>query len=264
MEKEEKKEQEIAEKTAMQKLRERAKLRKPDLSDDDEDGLYNTLNEECDEKDQALGRYKENDEKLKNLFLKDSTASDLLSRLASGENPALVIHELYGDELDALKDNPDAKEDFVKAHQKYLDKLASSKEIETKQEMNMQAFIERINKVAEDNGLEEEEAQSFFEFVMQTFNQLFMLDTKDDIIERLFKAFTYDDDVKAAEQAGSVSAKNEKIKTKKGKEASDALPDLSQGQQAGVSEVAPQITPKILSRDRWKQGFAEAEKNKKK
>ena len=176
-------------------------------------------------------------------FMTDTIEEGLPFRVAIAKN--FTPDELFPEEGD-----PDyEKLQEIRTEQK--------KERERKQALQVELTNNRsesekvINAFTEKFELDEKGAQDFFGKVDNVISELAQYRVTPETLESLFKAFNYEEDVKAAKDQAAVTERNKKIKLQKAKPTkADSLPDIkSSGTEIETAPPKPQ--------SRWVQAVRE-------
>lgn len=225
-----------------ERWRKRLKERKPDADfDADPEALYGALDEYDQEVSGQLGKYKEANDKISDLFYSNPQMAGLFSDVINGTSPEIAFIQRFGEGVLAAKDDPAMADEFVKAQQAYMDKLSSSKKIEQEQEENMNNSLQVLQSFIQDKGMSDEEGEGFFDKIIKAVDDVFMSRWTPELLEIFYKGLNYETDVKDAIEMGRVEGRNEKIIEGQKRSVGDGLP-------SSVSTSTPEETKRAPGR----------------
>lgn len=227
-----------------ERWRKRIKERKPDVDlDADPEAFYGALDEYDEEVTGKLNRYQESDTKMRDLFLENPRMAGVFSDVVNGTRPELAIVKRFGEDVLAAKDDPSIAEELSKAQQEYMDNLSKSKKIEQEQEANMAKSIDLMNQYTQGKGLSDEEAEEFFNKIIQAVDAVFMCNFSNELLDIFYKGMNYDNDVNDAIDAGRVDERNKKIIEGSKRKVGDGMPSSTT-----TSPSTPENQPRQMRR----------------
>jgi hypothetical protein len=196
----------------------RIKDRHPDLDVNDEEGFYSAVNADYDEDDEGredLKRYREDDERMREIFESDPRMANIFLGMARGENVFEYILDKFGpDFLEYINDpeNEEVRERIAQKQSEWLEKQAKAKEIQEQTEANIDKALDAFDAVADelgaDEGVKEEAFKRFVEFQQRAI----VNDIDADMWRMFFNGVTHDADVEQASLEGETRGRNEKIR----------------------------------------------------
>lgn len=195
--------------------------------DTDED-VYAKVNEDYDNYDNQISRYKKNEDDLISMFSADPNAASLFVALRDGSKSFISkLFELYGPEVREALDDPEVMEEIAEGSKKYLQRVADSKKYEEEAAKNLKKSMADFDAYVESKGLSDEEAEKLWETYWQVVDDGTVHIMQAPILDMISKGLNYDSDVEQAEIAGEVRGRNTKIeeKLRKGKRG-DGMADL--------------------------------------
>ena len=88
--------------------------------------------------------------------------------------------------------------------------------------------LDLLKKFAEKNGLTEDETGTFLDWVMNEITEKFLAGNIDETtLEKFYRAYNYDKDMAAAEEAGRIKGRNEQIRARQERQdGGDGLPPI--------------------------------------
>lgn len=195
--------------------------------DTDED-VYAKVNEDYDNYDTKLAKYKKNEDELISMFSADPSAASLIVALRNGNNSFIgKLFELYGPQIKEALDDPEVMEEITEGSSKYLQRVAESKKFEDEAAKNLKKSMADFDAYVESKGLSDEDAEKLWETYWQVVDDGTVHIMQAPILDMISKGLNYDSDVEQAEIAGEVRGRNTKIeeKLRKGKRG-DGMADL--------------------------------------
>lgn len=227
-----------------------------EADEDLDDALYGELegyeksNKELSE-DNA--RYKEQDDRLNEMFSSNPRSANFLADLAEGKDPIMGLIELYGtDGINDILDDPEKKEEIAKAHQKYLDDAAEEKRLEAEYAKNIEKTLDEESDALEKGEITEDELNKAHD-ALKTYYEMIVFGkwtVKD--LKGILKGVNYDADIEQAQQEGEIRGRNSKIiEKKKQRGQGDGLPIFGgSGSMKKKNEGIPQDKLGALGRQR--------------
>lgn len=207
---------------------ERLKKKYPDRNFDDDEALFEQINNDYDEYDSELEGYKNNEKALAELFVADPKSAAFFTRWSKGGDPVEVLVELYGDDFRAALDDPEKLKGITEANKKFAEKVAKEKEYEAAYNKNIEETKKNIDIVQSREGLSDEDIDNAMEFLIGVMTDGILGKFSVETITMAIKAINHDDDVAMADREGEVRGRNEKIIEKiKRSEQGDGITNLS-------------------------------------
>jgi hypothetical protein len=206
----------------------RLKERYPDTAFDGDKEWEDAYNKAFDEDGETIDKYKSSEESINELFRANPELLDFIVDLKENKMPLQVaVSKHFG-----MDYKPSENDDDFEAWQTmYNEKLAQSKTKEDEAAMLMKNEEESeaaLDKFYEEQGFTDEEQADFEAGISALFKKLLYKQLDGDFLSKFHKARSYDSDIKAAEEAARISARNEQIEKKiekeKTKERGDGIP----------------------------------------
>ena len=116
---------------------ERLKGKYPDKEFADDEAVYGQISDDYDDYDNQLSNYRDHEEKLTNMFNADPRSAQFLSNWSHGENPAVALVRMYGEDIKEAMDDPERLETIAQANKEYVDRVAKNKELEEQYQQNL-------------------------------------------------------------------------------------------------------------------------------
>lgn len=196
----------------------RIKDRHPDLDDSDEEAFYGAVNADYDEDDEgreALKKYREDDEKLREIFQNDPRMANIFLGMARGENVLEYLIDNFGqDFLDAINDpeNEEARQRIAEKQKQWVEKQAASRDLEQQASENLDKALDAFDAVAEETGADDNAKEEAFKKFTEFQQRAIVNDIDEDMWRLFFNGVTHDADVEQAGMEGEVRGRNEKIR----------------------------------------------------
>jgi len=243
-------EQETPVTSSRQAFVERIKSRHPDLDDSDEEGFYSAVNADYDEDDEGreeLKRYREDDERLRDIFNSDTRMANIFLGMARGENVLEYLIDNFGqDFLDAINDpeNEEARERIAEKQKQWLERQAQSRELEQQASDNLDKALDSFDAVAQELGADENVKEEAFRKFTEFQQRAIVNDIDEDMWRIFFQGVTHDADVEQANAEGEVRGRNSKI-SERLREQRDRTP-MDMGGAAARQASAPRASQSIF------------------
>lgn len=197
------------------KLMERVKSRYPDKEFADDEALMGQINDDYDDYDQQLTRYKEDEQKLSDMMNADPRSAYFLAAWHNGEHPMTALVRQFGKEgLEELLENEDKMEEFAKANEEYLARVAKEDELQKEYDANLSNSLSVIDQVQQERGLSDDEIDQALDTLIRLSNDVMMAKFTPEAIDMALKAISYDTAVADAAYEGEVRGRNAKIDEK--------------------------------------------------
>lgn len=196
------------------KLRKRLSERYPDQNFDEDEDLYGRIDSDYEDYEGQLGRYRENEGKMVDLFNRDPRSARFLKEWADGNDPVILMIRHYGSDIKEILDDPDKIEEIAKANKEYVDRVAQEKDLEDQYEKNLEESLTLLEQVQADRNLNDEDMEKVIAQLRDDANDVLMGRFTQEAIDRALKALNYDQDVEAAGYEGEVRGKNQRIDEK--------------------------------------------------
>ncbi len=186
----------------------------PDKSFEDDEELFGAIGDDYDgyaRDADELGRFREDDKKLREMMSREPRNAQLLIDVYNGGDPIMGLIKRYGTEIRDVLDDPEAQEKIAEANKEYVDRLAESEKLEDEYKTNLDQSIETLRSFKEENGMTDEEADAVFNGVMQVVRDGLMGKFSAATLGMFRKAMTRDADVASAREEGEVAGRNARI-----------------------------------------------------
>lgn len=204
---------------------ERMRARNPKRKyDEDPEEFYNELDAYDTEREEELSRLRDFDDKMRSRLEEDPRLAAVISTSASGGDVYKAIFDNYGEDIMALKDDPEYADEIAARQQRKLEAEARRRSLEEERARNLEESSKVFRDFMERNKLGEEEGKAFFDQVAEIVDNVFMGRWTPEMCERLYKGLNYDTDVQAASDMGAAGERNRKIRAREQHIEGDQIP----------------------------------------
>lgn len=235
---ENKKEKEVAAagmepvKSRREKFREGFSSRHPDVDINDEEAYYGALDDEYNQREEEIGKYRSDNEKLNNMFMENPHAAYFMNDLIDGkEQLGVALMRQFGDTFRDAVDDP--TEENVKAFADALDehaaKIKENDALQAEFEQNADASEATIEAWAKEHNANGEQIDAMREFINNQFASLLSGVITKELLDFAYKGLNYDNDVAAAAESGAAQGRNEKIRETMRRGKGDGMPVIQGG-----------------------------------
>jgi hypothetical protein len=232
---------------------ERLKGRYPDASFDDDEQLFGRIYDDYDQYDQELAGYKEREGKFSDLFTSDPRSARLMNDWRDGDDPAIALMRLYGDDLKEALDDPEKQQQLAEANKEYMKRVGEEKSYYEKWSQNMRESANEIDKLQSEGEYTKEQIDTAIEWAFATSREVMLGKFSRDTILFALKAQNYDNDVERASEEGEVRGRNTRAKEQLRKPSQgDGTANLDG--KNGVGQHRSQNMPNLGVLDRYGEG----------
>ena len=226
---------------------ERMTARYPDTDFADEEVLYGKIGEDYDGYDSELGEYKKHEEELANMFSADPRSAHFLSNWRRGEDPAIQLVRMFGEEIKDAIDDPERLEAIAEANKEYVERVAESKKLEEEYQANLADSLSKLDDIQARTGLSDEDIDNAMQFLVNICKDGLMGIFTEESITMALNAINHDADVAEAGHEGEVRGRNTKIEEKlRSRTKGDGMANLN-----GKNGVAPEQRNRAKSVFDW-------------
>lgn len=190
---------------------ERMRGRYPEEQFDDDEQLFGRINDDYEQYDNELAGYKEREGKFSDLFTSDPRSARLMMEWRDGEDPAVALVRLYGQDIKDAIDDPEKQEAIAEANKEYMERVAQEKRYEDEYGKNLEQSLKLLEKAQKERGLSDEQIDDAMAWFIGVAKDAMIGKFSPETIEMIIKAQNYDNDVAQAEEEGEVRGKNAKV-----------------------------------------------------
>lgn len=203
-------EQEI--KSKRLQMEERLKGKHPEAELTDEEAIFGRINDDYDAYEDELAGYKEREGKFAEMFTSDPRSARLMMEWRDGDDPAVALVRLYGEDIREALDDPEKQEAIAEANREFMERVAHEKEYEQQHTQNLQESLANIEKAQQEMGLTDEQIDEAMSWIIGIAKDAMLGKFTPETIALAIKAQHYDNDLAEAGAAGEVRGRNAKVK----------------------------------------------------
>lgn len=219
----------------------RLKGKYPDKEFGDEEALYGQIGDDYDQYEQELEGYKGREQALSDMFVSDPRSASFLQSFRKGEDPAIALVRLFGEDIREAIDDPEKQEELAAANKEFVERVAQSKTLEAEYEENLRQSLEELERIQSEEGLKDEDVDKAMELVMRIVSEGVQGKFSKETIQLALRAINYEADIATASHTAEVRGRNAKIEEKlRQKEAGDGLAHLDSGSVPALTKRKPQ------------------------
>lgn len=217
---------------------ERMKSKYPDREFADDEALFGQIGEDYDNYDAEIGRYKEREDKMTELFAKDPNSAQFFADMARGDDPWVgMLERLGADGITDIMNNPEKRAEYAAANKKYAERVAKSEELQREYDSNLAQSLGELERIQQERGLSDETIDAAYDMIMRISNDALVGKITPETVDLALKAVTHDAEVENARAEGEIAGRNAKIEEKLRKpKRGDGMPTMS-GTNAAASET---------------------------
>lgn len=187
----------------------------PDAAWEDETQYEEALAKHLEDEDARLATYAESDERIARILDLNPEFAMVLDAMDKGMPFRVALRRYVGDILDEPEKGDDDFEAYREAAEAYLAEKKKTDDAINLRNSNLAESDKRFVAFVESQGWDEAREDAFAQFVMDNLNALNNGDVSEKFLSAMRDAFTHDEDVEDAKEAGAIEARNEKITTKR-------------------------------------------------
>lgn len=216
-------------------FRENFASRHPDIDMNDEEAYYGALEDEYNSSQDELGRYRESNRKLNDMFMQNPQAAYFMNDLLDGKKPmGVVLIEQFGDLFkDAVDDPSDENvKIFADALDEHARRIKENDRLQAEFEKNVDRSETTIEDWAARNRMKPEQIDAVREYINGQFGNLISGIITPEMLDFAYKGLNYDKAVAAAEESGEAAGRTQRIKESLRRGRGDGMPVIAGGRQA--------------------------------
>lgn len=183
----------------------------PDDQFDDDEQIFERINDDYDRYDKELAGYKEREGKFADMFTSDPRSARLMMDWRDGDDPAVALVRLYGEDIKEAIDDPEKQEAIAEANKEYLERVAKEKQYEDEYSKNLGKSLELLEQTQKERGLSDDQLDNAMSWFIGVVQDAMIGKFSAETIAMIIKAQNYDNDVAQAGEEGEVRGKNAKI-----------------------------------------------------
>lgn len=227
-------------KSRREQFGERLKKKYPDREYADDEALFGQINDDYDNYDAELGKYKDREKRLTDLFANDPKSAQFITDMAKGNDPWIALIERIGiDGITDLINDPEKQKEYSAANAKYVEKIAKDKELKAEFDKNIGPSMDLMEKIQKERGISDETMDAAGDLIMRIANEAMVGKLTEETINMALQAVTHDADVTNARSEGEVAGRNANIEAKLRKpNKGDGTPNLAGSNNAPTRKTS--------------------------
>lgn len=190
---------------------ERMRGKYPDRNFDDDEALFEQTNADYDDYENQLNGYRDRESAFSNMFTGDPRSARLIMDWKDGQDPAIGLIRLYGNDIREALDDPDKQEELAQANKEYMERVAKEKDYEEQYQQNLEQTKSMIDQLVQNGQYTDEDIDNAMETIMTIVKDAILGKFSEDTISLALKARNHDVDVATAGDEGEVRGRNAKI-----------------------------------------------------
>lgn len=198
-------------KSKRQLLTERMQSRYPDMDFSDDEALFGRISDDFNENDERLAGFEEREGKLAEMFAADPRSARLMTEWRNGDDPAVALVRLFGEDIAEARNDPERQEAMKEANREYMERVAKEKEYQEQYETNLEETLKIIEEKKAADGLSDEQIDQAMGWLMAVVKDAVLGKFSAETIDMAIKAQNYELEVENARQEGEVLGRNAKI-----------------------------------------------------
>ena len=191
---------------------ERLRKKYPEDNFEEDEAIFGRINDDYDQYDQELSGMREREGALSDIFTSDPRAARLMMDWRKGDDPAVALVRLYGQDIEDAIHDPDKQEAIAEANREYMSRVAQEKEYEEQYTSNLAESLQNLEAAQAEYGLSDEQVDNTMRWLIGIAKDAMMGRFAPETIAMAIKAQNYDTDIEQARTEGEVRGKNAKIR----------------------------------------------------
>ena len=210
------------------KVRERIQAKYPDRTFEEDEEIFGQIDGDYDEYDRQISESQGREKAFSDMFTSDPRSARLMMGWKNGQDPAVALISIYGDDILEAVNDPEKQEEIKKANKEYADRVAKEKDYENEYQSNLASSLETLSQIQKQNGYTDEQIDQAMGHIVENATNVLMGKFTPEMIESAMKSLNYDKAVAAASEEGEVAGRNQKIEeTLRRRGRSDGAPQLN-------------------------------------
>lgn len=193
---------------------ERLKTKYPDKEFVDDEALFGQINDDYDNYDKEISKYKEREKAFSDLFTSDPRSASFLTRWRKGEHPLVAMVRVFGPEAKDAFDDPEIQEQLMEASKEWTERVTQEDKYEEEYHKNIEETNAILDEMEEKGELTPEDTSEAITFLAEIIRDGIVGKFSRESILMALKAIRHDTDVEQADREGEVRGRNTKIEEK--------------------------------------------------
>lgn len=195
----------------------KARLEKkyPDKTYEDDEAFFGQIYDDYVGYDDELTGYREQSQRLTELFNANPAAARFITDMAKGEDPWIAVIKRMGiDGVSDLLNDPEKQEAYAEANKEYIERVANEKNLEQEYQANLDASLDMIEAYKAEHGYSDDEIDAATALIGKMARDYIMGKFTKDSLDMVMKALNHESDIALAEQKGEVRGRNARVEEK--------------------------------------------------
>ena len=193
----------------------RMKSKYPEREFADDEDMFGQIEIDYTDYEDQLGKYKEREGKLNELFSRDPRSAQFITDMAKGKDPWIAVIERVGvDGISDIMNDPSKQEEYAAANKAYMERLAKEKSYEEEYNKNLSESMALLSEIQQKKGLSDDMVDAAMNLIIGIANEAIMGKFSKDTIKMALKALKYDADMENAKEEGMIAGRNQRIEEK--------------------------------------------------
>lgn len=206
---------------------ERLQGKYPEEQFEDDEALFGRISDDYDQHDRDIADYRDREGKFSKMFTSDPRSARLMMAWKDGDDPAVALVRLFGEDVKAAIDDPERQEAMAEANKEYMERVAQEEKYEEEYSDNLAASLTELEKAQREQGLSDEQLDQAMEWVIGIAKDAMMGKFAPETIQMAIKAQNYDMDIEEAGAEGEIRGRNHKVReTLRKPQRGDGTPQL--------------------------------------
>ena len=193
----------------------RMKSKYPEREFADDEDMFGQIEIDYTDYEDQLGKYKEREGKLNELFSRDPRSAQFITDMAKGKDPWIAVIERVGvDGISDIMNDPSKQEEYAAANKAYMERLAKEKSYEEEYNKTPEESMALLSEIQQKKGLSDDMVDAAMNLIIGIANEAIMGKFSKDTIKMALKALKYDADMENAMEEGMIAGRNQRIEEK--------------------------------------------------
>ncbi len=190
---------------------ERLRKKYPDKQFDDDEAIFGQISDDYDQFEQENATMRDREKAFAEMFTSDPRSARMMMEWKNGNDPAISLLRIYGDDILEACNDPEKQEAIREANKEFAEKVAKEKEYEELYDRNIEESLSGLEQMATEEGLSEEEIDKAMEYLVSICRDMMLGKFTRETVRMMLNAINHDTDVANAQEVGEVAGRNAKI-----------------------------------------------------
>lgn len=190
---------------------ERLRKKYPDKQFDDDEAIFGQISDDYDQFEQENATMRDREKAFAEMFTSDPRSARMMMEWKNGNDPAISLLRIYGDDILEACNDPEKQEAIREANKEFAEKVAKEKEYEELYDRNIEESLSGLEQMATEEGLSDEEIDKAMEYLVSICRDMMLGKFTRETVRMMLNAINHDTDVANAQEEGEVAGRNAKI-----------------------------------------------------